>query len=78
MKAIINWRYYVLFIIAGIAIIGIFSNPDDNLSMIEWLKSLIISKSIGVAAIFGYARLMNTWEKKNLIPELSNLIKEEE
>lgn len=78
MKAIINWRYYVLFIIAGIAIIGIFSIPDDNLSMIEWLKSLVISKSIGVAAIFGYARLMNTWEKKNLIPELSNLIKEEE
>lgn len=78
MKAIINWRYYVLFIIAGIAILGIFSIPDDNLSMTEWLKSLVISKSIGVAAIFGYARLMNIWEKKNLIPELSNLIKEEE
>lgn len=78
MKAIINWRYYVLFIIAGIAILGIFSIPNDNLSMIEWVTNLVISKSIGVAAIFGYARLIKIWEKKNLIPELSNLIKEEE
>lgn len=78
MKAIINWRYYVLFILASVAILGIFSIPDDNLSMTEWLKNLVISKSIGVAAIFGYARLIKIWEKKNLIPELSNLIKEEE
>lgn len=77
MKAITNWRYYVLFIVAGIAIFGIFSIPDYYLPMIEWMESLVISKSIGVASILVNIKLINLWEKKNLIPELSNLIKEE-
>ena len=78
MKAITNWRYYILLIIAGISTLGIFSIPDDNLSMIDWMKCLLISKAIGVAAFLAYIKLIKIWEKRNLIPELSNLIKEDE
>lgn len=78
MKALTNWRYYILLIIAGIATLGIFSIPDDDLSTIDWMKCLLISKLIGVSAFIAYAKLIKIWEKRNLIPELSNLIKEDE
>ena len=42
------------------------------------MKCLLISKAIGVAAFLAYIKLIKIWEKRNLIPELSNLIKEDE
>lgn len=70
-----NWRYYVLFVLFALTIIGIVCVPDKNLPMrlIDWLYILISSKLLAV--YFGYTtyKLYKNWAAKNLIPELVEL-----
>lgn len=68
MKALLNWRYYVLLLLGFIAMIGIFGIPaDDNPA---WFSYMILSKVIGVGAGYAMYRLIEHWNKNNLIPEL--------
>lgn len=74
MKALLNWRCHILFILGLITICGIFSVPDDRLSMVPWILSLIISKLIGFAGGYSAYRLISYWGRKGLIPELTKFI----
>ena len=47
MKALLNWRYYVLMVVGMIAVIGTFSVPIDDQPLGAWLLALIIPKIIG-------------------------------
>lgn len=78
MKAIVNWRYYLLLILGVVAICGIFAIPDDNLEIGKWTLYIILSKLIGLTAAYCNYKLITYWEKKGLIPELSRFITEEE
>lgn len=78
MKALLNWRYYVITVIGLIAIIGIFSVPIDDLPFGVWLSALIVSKVIGFGAIYLNLRMIVYWEARNLIPEMSKMMQEED
>ena len=76
-KAFLNYRYYVMIIVGFVVILGVFSIPAENTSLMKWVCMLLVSKSIGFGAGFGLYRLVAYWESKNLVPELSKMIAEE-
>lgn len=76
MKALTNWRYYVLFAIAVVAVVGMFSIPEEDVSFGEWAKVMLISKSVGILAIVLFFILVRYWDRKSLTKELSKLVKE--
>lgn len=77
MKALTNWRYYVLFAVAVIAVVGMFATPEEDVSFGEWAKVMLISKSVGISAIVLFFALVRYWDRKRLTKELSKLVKED-
>ena len=77
MKALINWRYYVLFAIAVVAVVGMFAIPEEDVSFGEWAKVMLISKSVGISAIVLFFALVRYWDRKRLTKELSKLVKDD-
>lgn len=77
MKTTINYRYAVLAVLLGVAIIGIFLVPADGLSFGKWLVVMMLTKAIGFAAAFCFYRLIVLWDKSNSIPQLSKLMNDE-
>ena len=77
MKALTNWRYYVLFAIAVVAVVGMFSIPEEDVSFGEWAKVMFISKFVGISAIVLFFVLVRYWNRKSLTKELSKLVKDE-
>ena len=77
MKALTNWRYYVLFAIAVVAVVGMFAIPEEDVSFGEWAKVMLISKSVGISAIVLFFILVRYWNRKNLTKELSKLVNED-
>ena len=77
MKALTNWRYYVLFAIAVIAVVGIFAIPEEDVTFGEWAKVMLISKSVGISAIVLFFVLVRYWDRKSLTKELSKLVNED-
>lgn len=73
-KILANYRYYVLFALAAIAIMGIFAVPIDGQPLTQWLYVLVSSKAIGFGAIYIIAKLTKRWKKKGTIPELMNAV----
>lgn len=69
-KILSNYRYYVLVVLATIAILGIFAVPVDDLPFAQWCYTLISSKVIGFGAGYIIAKLIKRWEAKGTIPEL--------
>ena len=75
MKAILtNYRYYVLFVLVAIAILGIFSVPIDDQPTINWIYCLVSSKVIGFGAVWIISKLTQRWERMGTIPELIDSI----
>ncbi|WP_300897652.1 hypothetical protein [uncultured Alistipes sp.] len=78
MKALLNWRYYILMAVGLIAILGLFSVPIDDLPFGRWIAALIISKVIGLGALYLNYRMVAYWEARNRIPEMSKMMQEED
>lgn len=76
-KVFLNYRYYVMMIIGFVVILGVFSIPVENTSLIKWVCMLLVSKSIGFGSAYILYKIVNNWDSKNLVPELSKMIKEE-
>lgn len=76
LKIFLNWRYYVLFIFASIAFIGVFSCPYDDSE--TWFSDFFISKAIGFGAGYIWYRLHIYFESRNEIPEFERLLDEDE
>lgn len=75
-KALLNYRYYVLGLLGTIAILGIFSEPMNDLPLLSWCGMLIASKIVGFGAGYAAYRLTKRWDKMGTIPELTNEIKD--
>ena len=45
MRALLNWRYYILTILAMLTILGIFSEPLPDSE--TWYRDMFISMLIG-------------------------------
>ncbi|TGY07108.1 hypothetical protein [Bacteroides acidifaciens] len=75
-KIISNYRYWLLLIIGFVATIGTFSVPEDGLPLLSWLWVLISTKVIGLGAFYLFYVLVERWEKRGTIPELTQFTKE--
>lgn len=73
-KILKNYRYYVLFVLVSIAILGIFSVPIEDQPLANWIYCLLSSKIIGVGAGWVAAKLYKRWDAKGRIPELTDII----
>lgn len=71
MKVLTNYRYYVLFVVFAVGMLGTFAVPDDNLPGCAWTWILFSTKAVGFAAFYLFGRLVNRWEKRGTIPELT-------
>lgn len=80
MKHVLNYRYYVLAILAGIAIVALFADLDSNdtSSFADWLGCQFAYKVIAIACTVLYIRLYNYWSLFGKLPlfyELSKFLK---
>lgn len=76
MRALLNWRYYILTILAMLTILGIFSEPLPDSD--TWFQDMFISKIIGFGCGYLFAKLVQYWESRDAIPELSDDLKDED
>lgn len=74
-KVISNWRYWVLFLVFSIAVIGIVSVPEESNGF--WLLALIVSKIIGFLFAVIFVHLLTEWLAGGKVDEIADLIKEE-
>ena len=75
MKALSNWRYYIitaLFTVGFLAIARAFGEPAEPMSDLEWFKQLLLSLSVGVLCLYVLSRLTKRWEREGKIPEFTN------
>lgn len=73
-KIICNYRYWVMLILAVIAVLGIMAVPADEVPFTSWLYMLVSSKLIAVAAGYIFRRLYLRWESRGTIDELTNFV----
>ena len=75
MKAIFNWRYYVVSALLAIAIISVAraaGEPSEPISETQWFQQITFSLSIAALSIYALVRLVRKWTHDNKIPELTN------
>ncbi|MCI1778808.1 MAG: hypothetical protein LKI53_02495 [Bacteroidales bacterium] len=72
-KILTNYRYYVMFLLMTVAVLGIFSVPIDEQPFISWLYCLISSKLIGLASGWILYKLIQRWDRMGTIPEFTNM-----
>lgn len=75
MRKLKNWRYYILYPLGCIAMLGLFSVPADDCE--AWFSSFFIFKAIGGLSAYATYRLTKYWHERNEVPELSKIINEE-
>ena len=78
MKALLNWRYYILMVVGLIAILGVFSVPIDDQPFGKWITALILSKVIGFGALYLNYKMVVYWEVRNRIPEMTKMTQEDD
>lgn len=49
-KILTNYRYYVITLLCGIVIIGLFAVPAEDLPLAYWFYVLVSTKLIALAA----------------------------
>lgn len=76
-KLLTNWRYYVLILVSGISVVGLFSVPSDDASISEFFLYMVMTKVVGFVALLAGVMLFNYWESGDEIPELTQLTKED-
>jgi hypothetical protein len=62
---LLNWRIYVIGILAFVTIFCLFSEPVSNSKY--WTELLIGSKVLAVLMGYIVVKLTNYWERKGLI-----------
>lgn len=80
MKAILNWRYYVihLLVIAGmLGIIGACGEPAPLMSVTEYLLQTALYLFGTVISFYVLYRCVRRWESRGELPEFTNLESEQ-
>lgn len=76
IKVIKNYRYWLLLIVATVAMCGTFAVPEETLPLSAWLWVLVSTKAVGFGAWYVGYRLIRRWEKRGTIPELIEFSKD--
>lgn len=72
MKALLNWRYWVLLAICGIGTVGLLGEPTGDGA--AWMARLVISKAVGIAACAALCKLAGYWHGRGSLPEIDKLL----
>lgn len=75
MKAILNWRYWIIALLFTIGIIAMgraFGNEVEAMTDSEWLMQVAVSFGIGSGSFFALGKCIRHWEKNGDIPEFTN------
>lgn len=72
MRAIMNWRYWVLMAVLMLAIVGLFGIPEEDCG--AWMLTLIGTKLGGFAALMILWKLAERWLENGSVPELMSVI----
>lgn len=73
MKAIFNWRYYVIFVLLAIGLLSFLAiGADDNRPLGAWIELRLYLALIAFGSFYAMNRLRIHWEKKGDIPEFTN------
>lgn len=75
-KILTNYRYYVLFVLITLSIMGILAVPIDDQQLSNWLFYNISSKVIGFGIGWIVYKLTKRWEKQGKIKELTAFTKD--
>lgn len=76
MKAILNWRYYViaiLFAFGFLSVARVFGEPTHPMTNEQWLGQVIISLTVAAVSFFLFRFCVAYWERRDEIDEFSNL-----
>jgi len=75
-KILLNWRYYVLTLLAFVMFVGIFSEPAEDVQ--NWCLTMLTSKVIGFGAGYVFYKLLTRWDESGKIAEISAMINEDD
>lgn len=81
MKALLNWRYYVIFVLFSIGIIALMASGGDPVEEMSLAKELFLHAlyfGISMLSFYILKRVVDYWEARDLIPELTKLAEEDE
>ena len=79
MKAIMtNYRYWVLTFLGFLFVLGLLAMPDESIGLPAYIVILFGTKLMAFFSLAIYFLLYLHWQDNGEIPELTNLVKEEE
>nr|DAW60621.1 MAG TPA: hypothetical protein [Caudoviricetes sp.] len=73
MKALTNYRYYVLFAVNFMAAILFIAMPDDSWSTLRFIAFLVLTKAAACLLIYVTFVLISHWSDKHKIPEIDEI-----
>lgn len=73
MKALTNYRYYVLFAVKFMAAILFIAMPDDSWSTLRFIAFLVLTKAAACLLIYVTFVLISHWSDKHKIPEIDEI-----
>ena len=77
MKQIIsNYRYWVLFALASVMIIGLIAIPSTEVSLTTFTAQLFVSKGVAFVALLAFCHYYMKWKDEGSISELTDLEEE--
>ena len=77
MKALLNWRYYVLtalFTVIFLSVALIFGEDERPLG--QWAETRVYLAAFSCVCGFALGRLSKKWEREGKLPEFTNQEKE--
>lgn len=74
MKALTNYRYYVLFAVNFMAAILFIAMPSDSWSTLKFIAFLVLTKAAACLLIYVTMVLISHWSDKHEIPEIDTLL----
>lgn len=73
MKALLNWRYYVITALLAVGMYAVMAMfADDTLPMLEWAVVRILLATVAAVTFLALGRLIKHWMANGEIPEITN------
>lgn len=74
MKELLNYRYYILFALTGIALVLMLKPCEPNQDFFGWLAFHLSHKAVGVCVLFVIYKLLDKWNFENKIPIVTRIV----
>lgn len=74
MKALTNYRYYVLFAVNFMAAILFIAMPSDSWSTLRFIAFLVLTKAAACLLVYVTMVLISYWSDRHEIEEIESLL----